>query len=71
MNEEIDKMLRMFSIMEACVPIMEALERQGGYAKHSGHTSMEEKIEKSYDAVFNLYQEAGREMPDMFWEGRE
>ena len=68
-REEFDTILDYFAIMEACTPCIDILRRIEAMLE-CGDNPLAKEASKALEAVFDLYQQAGANVPDSFWEDR-
>lgn len=61
------KILSHFSVLETGTICIDILQRQQDMLELEGHTELAELANKALEAVMDLYEKAGADMPDEFW----
>lgn len=61
------KILSHYAVLEAGVTCINILQRQCDWLEEEGYTELAELSSKALDAVMDMYNKAGADMPDEFW----
>lgn len=68
-QEELNIILEHFATMGACTTCIDILQRIEAMLE-CGDNPLAKEASKALEAVFKLYQQAGANVPDSFWEDR-
>lgn len=66
-QEELNTILEHFAVMEACVTCLDILHRIESMLQ-AGDNPLAKSASEAIGAVLELYQQAGDNVPDSFWE---
>lgn len=70
-RKEFDTILDYFAIMEACTPCIGILRSIESMMLESGDNKLAKQASKALEAVSDLYQQAGANVPKSFWEDND
>lgn len=68
-QEELGTIIEHFATMEACVTCLDILHRIESMLQ-AGDNLLAKSASEAIGAVLELYQQAGANVPDSFWEDR-